>query len=146
MCIRDRLSTFLIWDPAPSLYGRVLCASTLNLIAVCHQGDFLDASAWDARLSAQLERAGVRAACVSFSLPQMMARLEYVTILCRLRHATIDTLGPSSGHVGRTHRSMGLPLSSYGMRFTRSLYGRYVGGREEPLAYEKGEKKDELAH
>lgn len=54
------------------------CMSTQNLIALCHHGDFLDAGAWDARLSAQLERPDVRAACATFSLPATMDRFDFV--------------------------------------------------------------------
>ena len=56
----------------------VLCGSTQNLIAVCHNGDFLDAAQWEARLAAQLERPDVRAASASFSLPATMSRFDYV--------------------------------------------------------------------
>ena len=34
-----------------SVYS-VLCSTTLNLIALCHQGDFLDADEWESKLAA----------------------------------------------------------------------------------------------
>lgn len=56
----------------------ILCASTQNLIAVCHHGELLDAGMWEARIEAQLARPGVQAACVGFQLPPMMRRFNYV--------------------------------------------------------------------
>lgn len=53
------------------------CASTQNLIAVCHQGDFLDASGWEGLLEAQLARPAVQSACVGFQLPAMMDRFTF---------------------------------------------------------------------
>lgn len=54
------------------------CATTQNLIAVCHRGDLLDAGAWESRIEAQLARPGVQQACVGFQLPPMMRRFDYV--------------------------------------------------------------------
>ena len=50
----------------------------LLLIAVCHQGDFLDAGEWESRLSTQLGRRPVKAACVGFSLTATMGRFDFV--------------------------------------------------------------------
>ena len=56
----------------------VLCGSTQNLIAVCHQGEFLEAGLWEAQIAEQLARKEVLAACASFSLAGTMSRFDYV--------------------------------------------------------------------
>ena len=56
----------------------ILCASTQNLIAICHQGELLEADSWEARLAAQLDRAPVRSACVGFALAATMGRFDFV--------------------------------------------------------------------
>jgi len=57
---------------------QMCCVTTQNLIAVCHNGDFVDAAACEARLAAQLEGSDVAAACSDFSLERTMSRFELV--------------------------------------------------------------------
>ena len=59
-----------------SVYS-ILCSTTLNLIAVCHQGDFLDADGWEARMRSQLKRPEVAAAC-NLNLEKTLERLDFV--------------------------------------------------------------------
>lgn len=67
----------LLCERFGSVY-RVLCTSTQNLIAICHQGDFLDAEAWQARLQEVLNRPTVAEACTNFELDTMMSRFDFV--------------------------------------------------------------------
>ena len=60
-----------------SVYS-ILCNTTQNLIAVCHDGSFLDSDEWQSRLAAQLQIPEIRAALVSFDLGCMMNRFEFV--------------------------------------------------------------------
>ena len=64
-------------DRFESVYS-VLCTSTQNLIAVCHQGDFLDAAAWHTLLASQLARPEVSEACADFSLEDTMSHFDFV--------------------------------------------------------------------
>ena len=49
------------------------CATTQNIIGVCHNGDFLDAGAWESRLDATLARADVRP-CMPAGLQLALSR------------------------------------------------------------------------
>jgi hypothetical protein len=55
-----------------------LCATTQNLIAICHQGDFLQLDEWSSQLNGQLERPEVAAVCKGFSLDATMSRFDFV--------------------------------------------------------------------
>lgn len=54
------------------------CASTLNLIALAHDGPMRDADDWGAMLRAQLGRPEVGAACTGFELQPTLERLDFV--------------------------------------------------------------------
>lgn len=55
------------------------CATTQNIIGVCHNGDFLDAGAWESRLDATLARTDVRPCMpAGLQLAPMMERLEFM--------------------------------------------------------------------
>jgi hypothetical protein len=60
-----------------SVYS-MLCSTTQNLIALCHQGDLLDADVWESRLAAQLARKDVSAACKGFDLNLAMSRFDFI--------------------------------------------------------------------
>lgn len=59
-----------------SVYS-VLCSTTLNLIALCHQGDFLDADEWESKLAAVLARPSVSGRC-NLDLGRTLERLDFV--------------------------------------------------------------------
>ena len=56
----------------------VLCSTTLNLIAVCHQGPFLDADDWEGRLKAQMLRAELRGRLPHLDISRTMSRFDFV--------------------------------------------------------------------
>ena len=60
-----------------SVYS-LLCGSTQNLIAICHNGDLVEAGDWEGRIEALMSRADVRGACVGFSLTATMGRFDFV--------------------------------------------------------------------
>ena len=57
---------------------RVLCSTTQNLIAICHQGEFLDADEWGERLAKQRRHPEMKAACRELNLELMLERFELV--------------------------------------------------------------------
>lgn len=56
----------------------VLCSSTLNLIALCHQGELIDADQWETRLRDVLRQPEVAAACSDFNLDVTLSRFDFV--------------------------------------------------------------------
>lgn len=54
-----------------------LCSTTLNLIALCHQGDFLDADEWESKLSKVLARPEISSRC-NLDLSRTLERLDFV--------------------------------------------------------------------
>ena len=55
----------------------VHCSTTQNIIALCHNGEFLDTGAWEARLESTLQRADVRPCVSGFQLSEMLARFDF---------------------------------------------------------------------
>lgn len=56
----------------------VHCSTTQNLIAVCHEGEMVEADEWETRLSTQLQRPAMDRACEAMDLGAMLEKFEYV--------------------------------------------------------------------
>ena len=60
-----------------SVYA-LTCVTTQNLIAICHQGDFVDLDQWRSRIVDALALKGMRAACAGLEFETTMSRFDLV--------------------------------------------------------------------